>query len=181
MRQSRSYQCEQAYSTFHHSGIRWGTDRTPESTRLHKALTRRRGPMASHLARRAISVVKACSMRQLRFVRTRAICAEPLVCARVQRSLGTVLALACAFVRRSEDSKIALRIARTRLTGCLGRLLLIEIAEVIAVDAAELTGITLEQSCRGKTAKLQHMARSTTRQRTQMPYLWQIISMIVRH
>ena len=58
--------------------------------------------------------------------------------------LGTVLALACAFVRRGEDSKIALRIARTRLTGCLGRLLLIEISEIIATDATELADVGLE-------------------------------------
>jgi hypothetical protein len=57
---------------------------------------------------------------------------------------------------------------------------LIEIAEVIAADAAELSNFTLEQSCHGQIAK-HNMAQPAIRQPTEMPCLWQTISMIVRH
>ena len=86
-------------------------------------------------------------------------------------SSRTFLALARTPILCGQDVYIASCVGRAGLTKRLGRLLLVEVAEVVAANAAELTSITLEQSCRGQIAK-NNMARSATREPTEMPCVW---------
>ena len=56
----------------------------------------------------------------------------------------TRFALARALVLRRQNTDVSLRICRTSLTRCLGRLVLIEISETIATDATELADVGLK-------------------------------------
>jgi hypothetical protein len=56
----------------------------------------------------------------------------------------TFLALARTSVRPAEHSDVSLRVVRTKLAGCLALELLVEIAQIIAAEAAELALVGLE-------------------------------------
>ena len=58
-----------------------------------------------------------------------------------------MLALAGAFVHCAQNSEIALRVHRTSLATRLPKMLLVHIAEAVAVDATKLPLFGLEVPC----------------------------------
>jgi hypothetical protein len=76
----------------------------------------------------------------------------------------TFLALARTSVRPAEHSDVTLRIFRTKLAGCLAGLLLVEIAQRIAAQAAELRSFGLEVAC--QSMQRTHLATAFNTQHT---------------